>query len=153
VGARDIVKARMAKNGKDDPTSHCLPGDVVKAHTTPLLRKMIQLPELVVILNERNIAYRQIFTDGRSLPVDPNPTFNGYSIGKWNGYTLVVETNGLRDGTWLDRSGSPMTEAARITKRFQRINYGTLNKCYRFTDNEAVELLANAFTSHISIST
>jgi hypothetical protein len=64
-----------------------------------------------------------------------------------------VETNGLRDGTWLDRSGSPMTEAARITERFQRINYGTLNKCYRFTDNEAVELLANAFTSHTSIST
>jgi hypothetical protein len=60
------------------------------------------------------------------LPKDPTPSWNGYSTGKWDGDTLVVETNGLRDGTWLDRNGSPMTDAARITEKFRRANYGLL---------------------------
>jgi hypothetical protein len=124
--AADLVKTRREENGKDDPTSHCLPGGVVKTHTTPLLRKMIQVPGLVLILSERNVSFRQIFTDGRPLPEDPNPTWNGYSVGKWEGDSLVVKTNGLRDGLWLDRSGSPLTDAASITERFRRANYGQL---------------------------
>jgi hypothetical protein len=124
--AEDLVKARMEQNGKDDPASHCLPRGVVKSHTTPLFRKIVQVPGLLVILNESNASYRQIFTDGRALPVDPNPTWNGYSSAKWEGDDLVVRTNGFRDEMWLDRSGSPMTDAARMTERIRRVNYGKL---------------------------
>jgi hypothetical protein len=80
----------------------------------------------LVIINERDAGYRQIFTDGRPLPEDPQPSWNGYSAGKWDGDTLVVQTNGFRDGMWLDRSGSPITNAAKLTERFRRPNYGTL---------------------------
>ena len=124
--AADARKVRMAENGKDDPVSYCLPGGVVKLHTSPLLRKIIQVPGLVVSLNEMDATYRQIFTDGRSLPVDPQPSWKGYSSGRWDGDTLVVETNGFRDGMWLDRSGSPITDEAKMTERFRRVNYGKL---------------------------
>jgi hypothetical protein len=77
-------------------------------------------------MSEFDTSYRQIFTDGRRLPADPNPSWNGYSSGSWDGDTLVVETNGLRDGMWLDATGNPMTDAARITERFRRPNFGTL---------------------------
>ncbi len=112
--AADIVKSRRAQSGKDDPTSQCLPGGVVKGHTTPLFRKIVQVPGLVVILNETNASYGQIFTDGRPLPVDPEPSWDGYSSGRWEGDTLVVQTAGFRDGLWLDRSGSPLTESAQM---------------------------------------
>ena len=124
--AADARKARMDENGKDDPSSHCLPRGVVKSHTTPLLRKIVQVPGLVVMLQEANAAYRQIFTDGRALPTIEQPTFNGYSVGKWEGDTLVVQTTGFKDGLWLDRSGSPMTDAAKMTERFRRVSYGKL---------------------------
>jgi hypothetical protein len=124
--AADIVKTRRAANGKDDPTTHCLPGGVAKLHTSALLRKIIQTPGLIVFLSERNASYRQIFTDGRPLEADPNPSWNGYSTGHWEGDTLVVETKGFEDGQWLDRSGSPLTSAAKMTERFRRPNYGTL---------------------------
>jgi len=125
--ARDLVRARMEQNGKDDPVSRCLPPGIVKVHTTPLLKKIIQVPGLVVILSEMDAHYRQIFTDGRPLPADIDlPSANGFSTGKWEGDTLVVQTTGFRDGLWLDRSGSPMTDAARMTERFRRVNYGKM---------------------------
>jgi hypothetical protein len=124
--AADVVKTRRAANGKDDPTTHCMPGGIAKLHTSALLRKIIQTPGLVVFLTERNASYRQIFTDGRPLEEDPNPSWNGYSTGHWDGDTLVVETKGFRDDQWLDRSGSPLTSAAKMTERFHRPNYGTL---------------------------
>jgi hypothetical protein len=80
----------------------------------------------MVILSERDMTFRQIFTDGRPLPKDPNPSFTGYSTGHWEGDTLVVQTTGFRDGMWMDRSGSPMTDAATMTERFRRVNYGNL---------------------------
>jgi len=123
---RDLVKARRAENGTEDPLSRCLPIGMVKNHTSPLLRKIIQVPGLIVILSEHNASYRQIFTDGRPLLEDPQPAWNGYSTGKWQGDTLVVETNGFRDGIWLDAKGNPLTEAAKITERFRRVNYGRL---------------------------
>lgn len=89
-------------------------------------RKITQLPGLITILNERNSSFRQIFTDGRALPVDPNPTWNGYSVGKWDDDTLVVETNGFRGDLWLDRLGSPLTEGARVTERLRRVNFGRM---------------------------
>jgi hypothetical protein len=124
--AAALVKARRAENGKDDPGSHCRPIGIVKLTANPFLRKFLQLPGLMVILNERDAEFRQIFTDGRALPPDPLPTPNGYSVGKWEGDTLVVQTIGMSDGQWLDRFGSPLTEGAKITERFRRLNYGKM---------------------------
>ena len=122
----ELSKARAAGSGRDDPNTTCMPTGIVKMHTTPLFRKIIQAPGLVAILYERTVTYRQIFTDGRPLPEDPVPSWTGYSIGKWEGDTLVVQSAGFKDGIWLDRQGSPLTEAARITERFRRVNYGKL---------------------------
>lgn len=124
--ASDLLKARRAEIGKNDPTAHCLPEGIAKTYSTPLLRKIVQLPGLVIILSEVNAAYRQIFTDARPLPVDPQPSWDGYSTGKWDSDTLVVETSGFRDGIWLDHKGNPLTEAAKITERFRRVDYGHL---------------------------
>jgi hypothetical protein len=124
--AADLVKARRAVNNKDDPDGHCQPLGTVKMHLHPYPRKIIQLPGLMVILYERDTVYRQIFTDGRPLPVDPQPSFYGYSTAKWEGDTLVVQTNGFRDGLWLDISGTPLTDAAQVTERFHRPNFGSL---------------------------
>jgi hypothetical protein len=124
--AADAVKARRSENGKDDPFTHCLPGTPARIHTVPFLRKIVQTPGLLVFLSEANSSYRQIFTDGRPLPQDPNPSWNGYSTGRWERDTLVVETNGFRDGQWLDRWGSPLTDEARMTEKFRRANFGTL---------------------------
>lgn len=124
--AADARKARAEQNGKDDPVSRCLPGGIVKLHTTPQLRKIVQIPGLLVTLNEMDATYRQIFIDGRPLPDVDILSFKGYSAGHWDGDTLVVETIGFPNGMWLDRGGSPMTDAAKITERFRRLNYGKM---------------------------
>jgi len=124
--AAQLVKTRSTEGNTHDPLSNALPVGPVRLHTYAALRKMIQVPGLFVILNELGASYRQIFTDGRPLPTDPSPTWNGYSTGKWNDDALVVQTNGLRDGLWLDARGSPLTEASKITERFRRLNFGQL---------------------------
>ena len=124
--AAELVKKRAAEIGRDDPVARCLPSGVVRLLTFPPPRKIVQLPGLVLILSERDVTFQQIFTDGRPLPSDPAPNWNGYSSGKWEGDALVVHINGLRDGTWLDRKGDPLTEAAALTERFRRVNYGRL---------------------------
>jgi hypothetical protein len=124
--AAEVVKKTRAAARPDDPMSRCFPPGIVRLDVFPLFRKIVQVPGLLAILNEQNASYRQIFTDGRPLPVDPNPSWNGYSTGKWEGDTLVVETTGFRDGLWLDTGHSPLTDAARVTERFRRVNYGTL---------------------------
>ena len=122
--AANLAKARNAENSKDNPDPRCLPLGILQMHTHPFIRKIVQVPGLLIILHERNMEYRQIFTDGRPLPADPQPSWNGYSSGKWQGDTLMVETNGFRDGLWADYNGSPMTDAAKMTERFRRPNYG-----------------------------
>jgi hypothetical protein len=124
--AAKAVKERTEQNGRDDPTSYCRPAGIVKLHTSPFFRKIVQVPGLIVILIEVDTGYRQIFTDGRALPADPEPTPNGYSTAKWEGETLVVQSIGFEDGMWLDRNGSPMSDAARITERWRRPNFGKL---------------------------
>jgi hypothetical protein len=124
--AAAVVKERTEQLGKDDPVGFCKPGGAIRILTYPPYRKFVQLPDLFVILSERDVTYRQIFLDGRALPSDPDPTFNGYSTGRWEGDALVVQTNGLRGGMWLDRNGSPISEAAKMTERFRRVNYGRL---------------------------
>ena len=123
--AAEVVK-RTKEDRSHDPNSHCLPTGIVRMYTHPLFRKIIQTPGLLVILNEREAMYRQIFTDGRPLPEDPQPSWSGYSTGKWEGDTLVIQTSGFRDGLWLDASGSPLTESGKITERIRRVNFGTL---------------------------
>jgi hypothetical protein len=162
-GAADLLKKRKDENSKDNPDAHCLPMGLMQFHLHPQPRKIIQTPALIVILYEGNAGIRQIFTDGRSLPNnDPQPWWYGYSIGKWDGDTLVVETSGFRDDGWLDIWGSPLTDAAKMTERFRRVNYGVMEidvtiddpKAYTkpFTvrvnhrvivDNEMIEFICN----------
>jgi hypothetical protein len=125
--ARALAQTRQADKSKDLPSSRCLPLGPFLAHTYLDPRKVVQTSELIVILNERDFSYRQIFTDGRPLPEDPNPSWYGYSSGHWNGDVLVVETNGLRDGLWLDFQGDPITSSAKLTERFRRPNFGALD--------------------------
>ena len=125
--ARELVKKRIAEQRLHDPLSYCLPVGPVRLHTWSTPRKVIQAPGLLLMLNELNASYRQIFTDGRPSPVDPNPTWNGYSSGKWEGDTLVVHTKGFRDGLWLDSTGNPMTDEAALTERFRRLNFGRMD--------------------------
>ncbi|HEY1239562.1 MAG TPA: hypothetical protein VGF16_03350 [Bryobacteraceae bacterium] len=124
--AADLRKRRAADNNKDNPDAHCLPLGLMQLHTHPEPRKIIQAPGVIVILYEANGGIRQIFTDGRPLPRNPQPWWYGYSTAKWDGDTLVVQTNGFRDDVWLDVEGSPLTEAAMMTERFRRPNFGNV---------------------------
>jgi hypothetical protein len=125
--ARELKNKRTADNAKDNPDAHCLPLGNMQLHLHPEPRKIIQSKHEIVILYEGNAGVRQIFTDGRALPAgDPQPWWFGYSTGRWDGDTLVVQTAGFRDGGWLDVNGSPLTDQGRMTERFRRINYGTL---------------------------
>ena len=126
--AADLRKTRTADESKDNPDAWCLPMGFMQFHTHPQPRKIIQTPGLIVIIYEANYGLRYIFTDGRPLPTnDPQPWWYGYSIGKWEDDTLVVETTGFRDDGWLDVNGSPYTDALKLTERFRRLNYGTLD--------------------------
>jgi hypothetical protein len=125
--AAELLKQRKDRGSKDNPDANCLPMGLMQFHEQPQPRKIIQTPDVMVILYEANSGIRQIFTDGRPSPNnDPQPSWYGYSVGKWEGDTLVVQTTGLKDGGWLDIWGSPLTDAAKLTERFQRLNYGTL---------------------------
>ena len=126
--AADLMKQRQADGSKDNPDALCLPMGFLQFHNHPEPRKMIQTPNLLVIIYEANHGLRQIFMDGRKLPNkdDIEPWYYGYSVGRWEGDTLVVETMGLTDLQWLDVRGSPLTTEAKITERFRRPNYGSL---------------------------
>jgi hypothetical protein len=125
--AVELRKQRMEENSKDNPDAHCLPMGFMQFHNHPQPRRIVQIPGLILILYEANYGLRTIFTDGRPLPNnDPQPWWYGYSIGKWDGDTLVVETTGFRDGGWLDVNGSPFTDALKTIERFRRVNYGNL---------------------------
>lgn len=125
--AAELRKERAAVNNKDNPDAHCLPIGLMQLHTHPQPRKIIQTPAVIVILYEAQGGVRQIFMDGRPLPGnDPQPWWYGYSIGHWDGDTLVVETSGFRDDVWLDVEGSPLTGTGKMTERFRRVNYGNM---------------------------
>ena len=126
--AAELRAKRIADvHGRDNPDAHCLPIGFTQLHNHPQPRKIIQTPRVIVILYEANNGVRQIFMDGRALPNnDPQPWWYGYSIGRWDQDTLVVETTGFKDGGWLDVNGAPLTDAARLTERFRRVDYGTL---------------------------
>jgi hypothetical protein len=125
--AEALLTTRRDNNGKDNPEAHCLPMGIMQFHTQGAPRKIIQTPDLIVILYEASMGIRQIFTDGRSPPSDDaHPWWYGYSVGRWEDDTLVVETAGLRDGGWLDVFGTPLTDAATLTEHFRRVSYGRM---------------------------
>jgi hypothetical protein len=123
--AAELVKKRSGDQGSD-PNVHCFPRGSLRILTDDYYKRFFQTPDRMIILTERNMQYRQIMTDGRPFPKDPNPTWNGYSVGKWEGDTLVVTTTGFRDDIWLDASGNPLTSAGKTIEKFRRPNYGSL---------------------------
>ena len=125
--AADLRKSRMAGNNQDNPDAHCLPIGLMQLHQHPQPRKIIQTPAVTVILYEAQGGVRQIFTDGRPLPKNVEPWWYGYSVGHWDGDTLVVETTGFRDDVWLDVEGSPLTSTGKMTERIRRVDFGHLN--------------------------
>jgi hypothetical protein len=126
--AKDLLAKHMARNSKDNPEASCLPMGIMQFWTQGFPRKFVQTAGLIVVLYEASSGIRQIFTDGRPLPPknDPQPWYYGYSSGKWEGDTLVVETNNLRDDGWLDIIGTPLTDEATLTERFRRVNFGRM---------------------------
>ena len=124
--AAAILRQRMANSGKDTPTSHCLPGGVPFS-TLIAPFKIVQTPGLIVMLLEDNNPARQIFTDGRQHPADPEPSWMGYSVGTWQGDTLVVDTFGFTDRSWLDAMGHPRSESMHVEERFRRRDIGHMN--------------------------
>jgi hypothetical protein len=121
-----------------DPSERCLP-DGVPNHMLPLPIKIVQTPGVILTLFEEFTVFRQIFTDGRKLPVDPQPTWFGYSVAHWEKNTLVVESSGFNDKTYLDGEGLPHSEDLRITERYRRPDFGHLVIEFTFTDPKYYE--------------
>jgi hypothetical protein len=145
--AKDVLARRMADNSKDNPDAHCLPLGIMQLHTHGQPRMIVHTPPLIVMLFEANSGLRQIYMDGRRLPDnDPQPWYHGYSVGRWDGETLVVETAGLRDDGWLDVIGTPLTSTGRLTERFRRVNFGTLDIEVTVEDPKAY---TRPWTAHI----
>jgi hypothetical protein len=125
--AAEVYKERIETNGKDHPGVRCWPSGIPEKNNIPDGLKVVQTPDLTLFLHESRTIYRQIFTDGRPLPKDAQPTWMGYSIGRWEGDTFVVETIGQNGKTWLDMRGLPATESLRVTERFIRPNIGHID--------------------------
>lgn len=119
-----IVKRRTENLAIEDPHIRCLPDFFLRAYGLPHMLKFVHTPDLLVMMNEMNAGYRQIFTDARELPDTPSPAWQGYSSAKWDGDTLVVDTIGMRDDTWIDWNGSVVTEAAKIREEIKRLDFG-----------------------------
>jgi hypothetical protein len=131
--ASELIRKRQADNSKDNPDAHCLPMGFMQFHTHPQPRKIVQTPDIMLIIYEANSGLRQIFTDGRPSPKDPDPWWYGYSTAKWDADTLVVETTGFLEREndvwfpqWLDIRGTPLTEKAKVTERFRRPTFGRM---------------------------
>ena len=135
--AHELVDQRREDLGKDYMNVRCVPlgpGYVTAADSTGSeMMKIVQTPSLIVVLNP-DLTYRQIFMDGRTLEQAPNPNWMGYSVGRWDGDTLVVESFGFNDRTWLDHDGHPHTEALRMSERYRRRDFGHLDVEVTFSD-------------------
>ena len=124
--AETLYKERIDNNGKDHPGVRCWPSGIPEKNNIPDGVKVVHTPDLVIFLHESRTIYRQVFTDGRPLPKDAQPTWMGYSVGRWEGDTLVVETIGQNGRTWLDMRGLPGTDALRVVERFTRPTIGRI---------------------------
>ncbi len=125
--AAKLYQERIDTNGKDHPGVRCLPSGIPEKLNIPDGLKVVQTPDLLVFLYESRTIYRQVFLDGRPLPKNAQPTWMGYSVGHWEGDTLVVETIGQNGKTWLDMKGLPGTESLKVTERYTRPNIGRMD--------------------------
>lgn len=133
--AKALWDERQKALGVGAPTERCLPHGIPDAMLTRTLPfKLAQSPGLTIILFEEFNNWRQVFSDGRPLPVDPQPAWLGYSIGRWDGDTFVIETAGFNDKSWLDAGGTPHTDALRTTERFRRLDFGHMSLVVTFDD-------------------
>ena len=121
-----IVAEHRENLAINDPHIRCLPDNFLRAYGLPHLQKFVQTPGLLIVLNEMNAGYRQVFLDGRELPDDPSPSWQGYSSARWSDDTLIVDTIGIRNNSWIDWSGSVLTEQARVREEITRPDYGHL---------------------------
>lgn len=133
----------------DDPALRCLPTGMPMFDTYPMQRKIVQSPGLVLLLNENDDTFRQVFTDGRRFPENLEPSWLGSSVGRWEGDTLVVETAGLNDRSSLDLLGHTHSEKLRITERFHRVNFGTIDFQMTLDDPET---FTRAFTVRFNLT-
>ena len=136
--AAALYKERQDNNGIDRPSGKCLPKSVPDAMTLPPYPfKIVQTPTVTMMLFEIFVSFRQIHTDGRALPVERHPSWYGYSVGRWEQDTFVVETVGLTDRHWLDDSGYPHSTDLKITERMRRIDFGSMEIEFTFDDPKA----------------
>lgn len=138
--AEALFKQHLAEFHSSDPVTHCLPGGPIEILGGGGIAtyRILQSPNLLGLFYERGGLYRQIFMDGRELPKDPNPTWMGYSVGHWEDDTLVVESAGFNDRTWLDRLGHPHSEDLRVTERFRRIDFGHMRLQVTYDDPKSL---------------
>ena len=132
--ALKLWQERKANLSKDDPAAYCLPNGVVRVTSLPY--KIVQTPQLVVVLSEGNThSFRRIFLDGRAhnLDLEPN-SWTGDSTGKWEGDALVVDTIGFNDRTWVDDTGKPHSDALHVVERYRRPDPGHLDIQYTIED-------------------
>src|SRR5437867_1392330 len=135
--AEAIFMERVADFRQDDPVTNCLPGG--PSEMLNATYRIIQSPTVVAVLYESGTGrYRQIYMDGRKLPKDPNPAWLGYSVGHWDGDTLVVESGGFNDRSWLERVGHPHSERLRVTERFRRVDFGHMQFQITYADPETL---------------
>ena len=131
----EAVKIQRGRTGADFPSTHCLPLGVPLASLLSEPVKIVQSPRLIAILYEADDKHRQIYTDGRALPKEfDQPAWLGYSVGHWDRDTLVVETAGFNDKSWLDIMGHPHSEALRVVERYHRRDFGHMDVEMTFDD-------------------
>ena len=138
--AEGIARQRASRNHVDDPYGYCLPPGTPRINFGGGPFKILQTREVTAFLYETigTMTFRQVFTDGRSLPPANEPTWLGYSIGRWDGDVFVVETAGFRDGGWLDtRKARPHSDALRVTERFRRTDFGHMQLTITIDDRKA----------------
>jgi hypothetical protein len=133
--AAAVFKERQDNDGRDRPAGRCLPHTVPTAMMVPGYPwKVVQTPGLTIVLFENFTQYRQIFTDGRDFPAERAPTWFGYSLGKWDGDTFVVDVVGFNDKGWLDDAGHPRSEAMHVTEKWRRKDFGHMDIEFTFDD-------------------
>ena len=159
--AAELSKQRVANQRYDNPDALCLPQGPLQYHLDPQPRQIYQLPGRTLIIYESNYGRRTVYTDGRPLPKagEPQPNWHGYSVGRWDGDTFVVESNNFRgvqgghpsDG-WLDQMGSPFTDGLRLTERFRRVNFGNMEIDVTIDDPKAYTKPFTVRVEHVIVA-
>jgi len=132
--AAELYRERARNFTNVSPISHCLPEGMPMLEMAPAPYKFVQMPGVTFLLYERDTTYRQVYTDGRKLPEDPQPSWLGYSVGKWDGDSFVVDSAGFNDRGWLDARAHTHSEALHLTERFHRLDFGHMEVLLTIND-------------------